>query len=116
MIGGNCEESLQLYKRSLEVARQLGDQIETSFEVQGVAMSLAGLRQRSQAVVLAEAARAEWDRIGADIHIRFWDELLERYIESAKQSLSEEELRSNLNQGRSLPFDDAVKLALDAKG
>jgi non-specific serine/threonine protein kinase len=116
LIEGNCEESLQLYKRSLEVARQLGDQIETSFEVQGVAMSLAGLGDRSQAVVLAAAARAEWDRIGADIHIRFWDGLLERYIGSAKQSLREEELESKLNQGRSLSFDDAVRLALDANG
>ncbi len=116
LIEGKCEESLQLYKRSLEIARQLGDQIETSFEVQGVAMSLAGLGQRGEAVVLAAAARAEWDRIGANIHIRFWDELLERYIGSAKQSLREEELRSKLNQGRSLPFNDAVKLALDANG
>ena len=116
LIEGNCEESLQLYKRSLEIARQLGDQIETSFEVQGVAMSLAGLGHPRQAVVLASAAKAEWDRIGANIHIRFWDELLKRYIESAKQSLPEEELRSKLGQGQSLPFDDAVKLALEAKG
>jgi hypothetical protein len=116
LIEGNCEESLQLYKRSLEIARQLGDQIETSFEVQGVAMSLAGLGHPRQAVVLASAAKAEWDRIGANIHIRFWDELLKRYIESAKQSLREEELRAKLEQGQSLPFDDAVKLALEAKG
>jgi len=116
LIEGNCEESLQYYKRSLGVARQLGDQIETSFEVQGVAMSLAGLGHPRQAVVLASAAKAEWDRIGANIHIRFWDELLERYIGSAKQSLHAEELSSKLDQGKSIAFDDAVKLALEANG
>jgi predicted ATPase len=114
LIEGNCEESLQLYKRSLDVARQLGDQVETSFEVQGVAMSLAGLGQRTRAVLLTAAAKAEWDRVGADIHIRFWDDLLERYIGFAKKSLREEELTSILNQGRLLAFDDAVRLALEA--
>jgi tetratricopeptide (TPR) repeat protein len=115
LIEGNCEESLQLYKRSLDVARQLGDQVETSFEVQGVAMSLAGLGKKHQAVLLATAAKAEWDRVGVDIHIRFWDELLDRYIGAAKKSLSEEELTSALDQGRSLPFDEAVRLALEAQ-
>jgi predicted ATPase len=114
LIEGNCEESLQLYKRSLAVAHQLGDQVETGFEVQGVAMSLAGLGQLRQGVLLAAAAKAEWDRIGADIHIRFWDELLERYIGSAKKSLSEEELESTINKGHSLSFDEAVSLALEA--
>jgi predicted ATPase len=114
LIEGNCEESLQLYKRSLAVAHQLGDQVETSFEVQGVAMSLAGLGQRTQALLLSTAEKAERDRDGADFHIRLWDELLERYIGTAKKSLSEEELTSTLNQGRSLAFDEAVTLALGA--
>jgi tetratricopeptide (TPR) repeat protein len=116
LIEGNCEESLQLYKRSLEIARQLGDQVETGFEVQGVAMSLAGLGQLRQGVLLATAAKAEWDRVDAHFHIRFWDELLERYVGAAKKSLSEEELASTLSEGKSLPFDDAVRLALDATG
>ena len=96
------------------MAQQLGDQLETSFEVQGVAMSLAGLGRSRQALLLATAAKAEWDRIGADIHIGFWDRLLERYISAAKKSLSEEELASTLKEGKSLPFDDAVRLALEA--
>src|SRR4029450_6297710 len=62
LIEGKCEESLDLYKRSLLLAQELGDQIETSFEVQGVAMSLAGLGEAEQALMLASAAKAEWDR------------------------------------------------------
>ena len=114
LIEGKCEESLELYKRSLVLAQELGDQIETSFEVQGVAMSLAGLGKGAQALVLASAAKAEWDRIGADIHIRFWDALLERYLGAAKKSLSEEAMTTILNKGQALSFDDAVARALKA--
>jgi hypothetical protein len=146
LIEGKCTESLDLYKRSLLVAQELGDQIETSFEVQGVAMSLAGLgvatladmgartsdglgvatvalgtaksrpgvTQAAQGVLLAEAAKAEWDRIGADIHIRFWDNLLDRYIDVAKKALPEPTLTDAINKGRSLSFNSAVALALQA--
>lgn len=147
LIEGKCTESLELYKRSLLVAQELGDQIETSFEVQGVAMSLAGLgvakladmgvptstglevstsaglgtaksrpgiTQATQGVLLAEAAKAEWDRIGADIHIRFWDILLDRYIDAARKALPEPTLTDTINKGRSLSFNSAVTLALQA--
>jgi hypothetical protein len=43
LILGNCTESLRLYKKSLVLAQAIGDKVEISFEVQGVAMSLAGL-------------------------------------------------------------------------
>ncbi|MGH9961024.1 MAG: hypothetical protein ACREBC_28545, partial [Pyrinomonadaceae bacterium] len=131
LIEGKCAESLKLYRRSLIVAQELGDQIETSFEVQGVAMSLAGLGlakfppgtadatqstlgvcEATQGVLLAEAAKAEWDRIGADIHIRFWDVLLDRYIGAARKALPESLLTESINKGRSLSFNMAVTLAL----
>jgi non-specific serine/threonine protein kinase len=147
LIEGKCTESLELYKRSLLVAQELGDQIETSFEVQGVAMSLAGLgvaklaemgvptptslggatsvglgtaksrpgiTPAAQGVLLAEAAKAEWDRIGADIHIRFWDNLLDRYIGAVRKALPEPTLTDAINKGRSLSFNSAVTLALQA--
>ena len=85
LIQGNCSESLKLYRQSLSLAHALGDQIETSFEVQGVAMSLSGLGESRQSVQLAAAAKAEWERIGADIQVRFWIELLDRFIGKAKQ-------------------------------
>jgi hypothetical protein len=131
LIEGKCTESLELYRRSLNVAQELGDQIETSFEVQGVAMSLAGLglaklragagvespsglTEMTQGVLLAEAAKAEWDRVGADIHIRFWDVLLDRYINAARNALPEPALTDTINKGRSLSFNAAVSLALQA--
>ena len=47
------------------------------------------------------------------IHVRFWDELLDRYLGAARRSLSIEDFEREWNSGRELPFDDAVKLALE---
>jgi non-specific serine/threonine protein kinase len=126
LIVDKCDESLGLYKKSLAVAKELGDQLETSFEVQGVAMSLAGLglanhatsagkNKIMQSVLLDESAKAEWYRIGADIHIRFWDTLLKRFIGAARNTLSEPELADAITKGRALPFDTAITLALQAE-
>ena len=113
LILGNCTESLNLYKRSLLLARAIGDKVEISFEVQGVAMSLAGLGEATLAMRLAGAVKAEWDRLGADIHIGFWDALLDRYFRAAKEVLGGESCAAEWNKGRELSFDDAVKLALE---
>jgi predicted ATPase len=121
LILGNCSESLKLYKKSLALANAMGDKVEISFEVQGVAMSLAGLdlhhplapSSTQVAIQLAGAVKAEWDRLGADIHVRFWDELLDRYLGAARQALSSEDFEREWQKGRAMPFDDSVKLALE---
>ena len=131
LILGNCKESLKLYQKSLALANAIGDKVEISFEVQGVAMSLAGIGlakmvfspsplrpvspspETQVALQLASAVKAEWDRLGADIHVRFWDELLDRYLGAARRSLSIEDFEREWNKGRELAFDDAVKLALE---
>ena len=133
LILGNCQDSLSLYQKSLTLAHAIGDKVEISFEVQGVAMSLAGLglasitisrvpvspRPRVSgpaaqiAVQLAGAVKAEWDRLGVDIHVRFWDALLDRYLDAARQALGTEAFEREWNKGRELSFDDAVKLALE---
>jgi hypothetical protein len=127
------------------LAQAIGDKVEISFEVQGVAMSLAGLGLTSSAlpssdasssdsfpesptrpasasafrnarvnlaIQLAGAVSAEWDRLGADIHVRFWDALLDRYLGAAERTLGNEAAETERNKGRALSFDEAVKLAL----
>ena len=113
LILGNCTESLRSYKQSLVLAQAIGDKVEISFEVQGVAMSLAGLGKAKIALRLAAAVKAEWDRMGVDIHVRFWDALLHRYLGAAKQALGTEASQAEWNKGREISFDDAVKLALE---
>lgn len=146
LILGNCDESLKLYQKSLMLAQAIGDKVEISFEVQGVAMSLAGLglagpgsarlddSERSsftaspshaveshassessvrKAVQLESAVKAEWDRIPVDIHVRFWDALLERYLGAAGASLGREVREAEWAIGSQLSFTDAVDLALE---
>ena len=113
LILGNCTESLKLYQQSLALARAIGDKVEISFEVQGVAMSLAGLGRANLALELAGAVKAEWDRLGADIHVRFWDALLDCYIGLAKHALGTESSAAAWTKGGELSFDDAVNLALE---
>lgn len=114
LILGNYTESLKLYKQSLVLAQAIGDKVEISFEIQGVAMSLSGLGEAKISLNLAGAVQAEWNRLGADIHVRFWDALLDRHLGAAKQSLGMKEWENEWNKGRQLSFDDAVKSALEA--
>jgi non-specific serine/threonine protein kinase len=112
LILGHCHESLELYKQSLSLAQAIGDKVEIGCEVQGVAMSLAGLGEKELAVRFAAAVRAEWDRIGVDIRVKFWDALLDRYIGAARQAMTAEDYQEEWSKGRSMPFDEAVTLAL----
>jgi len=143
LILGNCTDSLSLYKQSLVLAHAIGDKVEISFEVQGVAMSLAGLGltgmgealseikrvgfpqspsppfsispagEAQVAIQLAGGVKAEWNRLGVDIHVRFWDALLDRYLGAARQALGTEDFEREWNKGRELLFEDAVQLALE---
>jgi hypothetical protein len=89
----------------------LGDVVETSFEVQGVAMSQAGGGDPRSAVVLASSVEALWESLGVSISVAFWDALLERYLGPARAALGDE-LEAVRAEGRALAFDDAVELAL----
>jgi tetratricopeptide (TPR) repeat protein len=114
LIEGNRAESLALYQESLRHAEAIGDRLEMSFEVQGVAMSLAGLGRPEEAVRLAAAAKAEWGRIGVDLHLRFWDALLDRYIGAAHRALGEEAAARIQEEGRAMSFEQAMASARGA--
>ena len=113
LIAGHCHESLGLYRESLVLAEAIGDRLETSFEVEGVAMSLAGLGDAATAVRLQAAVRAEWARLGVNMQVRFWDALVERYIVPARAALGAI-AESAAKPGRALTFEDAVSEALSA--
>ena len=76
---------------------------------------LAGLGKSKESVQLAAAAKAEWERIGADIHVRFWTELLDRFIGNAKEDLGAEENEKARNEGTHLTFEEAVARALQVE-
>jgi tetratricopeptide (TPR) repeat protein len=114
LIQGECQESLELYKQSLRLAHAIGDRLETCFEIQGVAMSLAGLGQSERALRLAGAVKAEWERLGVDPHMRFWDELLDTYLGGARAILNQVQSEEADRSGRLLSFEDAIQDAFNA--
>jgi tetratricopeptide (TPR) repeat protein len=115
LIRGDPVEAGTRYRQSLRAALPLGDVVETSFEVQGVAMSEAGAGHPRRALVLAGAVEALWESLGLSISIAFWDALLERYLAPARASLGDEYDAARA-EGSALAFDDAVALALGYGG
>ncbi len=105
-------QALGLYRTSLMLARETGDRLEIGFEVQGVAMSLAGLGQADLALRLGGAVEAEYERIGSTLQVRFWDALLTRHLGTARETLGPADAARAWAAGRASPFDAAVGQAL----
>jgi hypothetical protein len=89
----------------------LGDVVETSFEVQGVAMAAAGNGDARRALLLAASVEAFWESLGLSISVAFWDGLLDRWLGIACETLGTE-AEAVWAEGRTLPFEDAIALAL----
>ncbi len=111
LIRGDPAEAERRYRESLRAALRLGDVIETSFEVEGVAMAAAGVGDAERALRLAGAVEALWESLGMSIRIAFWDALRERYLGPAREQLGAG-AEAVWAEGRALAFDDAVALAL----
>jgi predicted ATPase/class 3 adenylate cyclase len=111
LIREDYVEAEQLYRDSLRAALPLGDVLETSFEVQGVAMSAAGLGDDRRATTLGGAVNATWEAHGIAISVPFWDALLERHIAASRRRLADGD--AVWNEARTLSFERAVELALE---
>jgi predicted ATPase/class 3 adenylate cyclase len=111
LIRGDYDEAEDLYKASLRAALPLGDLLETSFEVQGVAMSAAGKGDWARGLRLVAAGYAVWESTGATVGVPFWNALLERHIGAAREGLGPD-ADDVWAEGHAMPFDDAVTLAL----
>jgi hypothetical protein len=75
LIRGDPEAAGMRYRQSLRAALPLGDVVETSFEVQGVAMSEAGAGDPRLALILAGSVEALWESLGLSVSVGFWDAL-----------------------------------------
>ena len=115
LIRGECDSALPRYRRALELAMELGDRAETAVEIQGVAMSLAGMKQPASALRLGGAAAAELEAVAVDMSgIVFWNALLERFYGQARAALGEAAATAAWREGRQTGFDYAVVHALDS--
>jgi len=114
LIRGDAEEAGTRYRESLQAALPLGDVLETSFEVQGVAMTSAGAGDPHRALRLAASVEALWESLGTSFSVAFWDALLEKYIGGAREALGAD-ADAVWAEGRTMAFEDAVDLALGAR-
>jgi predicted ATPase/serine/threonine protein kinase len=108
LIEGNGVESLRLYRESLILAAAIGDRMETSFEIEGIGMSLAALGRHSDGIRLIAASRAEWERLGINMKIRFWDALHERFVAPARDALGPVATAAAERAGRGMAFEATV--------
>ncbi|HEX7880722.1 MAG TPA: hypothetical protein VF720_15010, partial [Candidatus Eisenbacteria bacterium] len=111
LIEENYAAALHRYRDSLALVWAIGDRLESSFEVQGSAMSLAGLGRADEALRLAGAVEAEWERLGIEPHMGFWDRLLDRYLVSAR-SAGGAAAEAAWQYGRATSFEAAVTTVL----
>jgi predicted ATPase/class 3 adenylate cyclase len=111
LIRGDYDRAAARYRESLETVLGIGDVLETSFEIQGIAMSAAGQGDRVRAVTLAAAVEALWEERGIGISVPFWDGLLEQHVGGARRGLGAE-AEARWSEGRKLTLDEAIALAL----
>ena len=111
LIEHSFAESLKLYRESLRRAIILDDHIEMGFEVQGTAMSFAGLGEADIALRLVGGVAAEMARVGANASVRFWDALLDRHIGAARVQLGSK-IEQVWDEGFQLSFDEVIRLAI----
>lgn len=100
------------YALSLSAAWRAADEIETSFEIQGLAMAACGLGRSERAVRLFAAADTRLGSLGVTSLPRFWRELRDRHLDQARVALGPAQADSAWEAGRRMGLDAAVAEAL----
>jgi hypothetical protein len=76
-------------------------------------MAAGAAGQPEKALLLASAADAELNQLGIDYSgVRFWCELLDRYLTKARDKLGEGEAERAWEEGRRMGFEQAMEQAL----
>jgi predicted ATPase/class 3 adenylate cyclase len=110
LIRGDTRAADDRYQESLQAALPLGDVVESSYEIQGIAMASA-IEDPRRALRLAAAVETLHQSLGLPPGDTFWEALLERYIGRAREALGDE-ADPVWAEGLRLTFDDAVDLAM----
>jgi hypothetical protein len=113
LIEGDVGEAEVRYRLSLEAAWESGDQIETCYELQGIAMAAAGGGSAERALRLAAAAGARVKDLGVTDFPQFWAELIDLHVTRARNDLGQDAADATWRAGSQLPLAAAVAEALD---
>jgi hypothetical protein len=92
-----------------------GDTVNATFEMQGLAMSMAGRARPLKALRLDAAALAHRKALGVQMTIQFWEELRVRYLGYAQRDIGRNAAANARDEGTAMVFADAVQYALDLK-
>ena len=112
LIRGDVREAERRYGESLRAAVEYGDRFEMTFEVEGVGMAVAGQGRDAKAMRLAGSVAAERDALNVEVRIRFWDELVSRYIGEAAKRMGAEAAETEKRRGKTMGFKEAIDYAL----
>ncbi len=112
MIEGDVAEAERRYRLSLGAAWETGDQVESCYELQGMAMAAAGAGDAERALRLASAAAANIRKLGVDVIPPFWTALIDRHVALARTQLGDERADAAWAAGAQLSIQEAVTEAL----
>ena len=112
VMDGDMEEAERRYRLSLQAAWQSGDQVESCYELQGMAMAAAGMGNAERALRLAAAADATLRRLGVESLPPFWTALVDRHVAMARERLGTEAADAAWAAGAHLTMPSAVDEAL----
>ncbi|HET9940043.1 MAG TPA: protein kinase [Candidatus Eisenbacteria bacterium] len=113
LIAGDARSAEVFYTDSLRAAIDAGDPSEMCFEIEGIAMALAGQGRDRKAMVLVGALKAERERLGVDFHVRFWDALIDRFLTPARERMGSGAAAAE-REGRAMGFRTAIDYALSS--
>jgi predicted ATPase len=96
---------------ALEEVLTTGDEWNEVTEVFGLAMIAAGLQRDEDAVRLEGAVEARWEELGIGTRPRVLESWRERDLGAARARLGEPRATAAFDEGRAMPWEDAVGLA-----
>jgi predicted ATPase/Tfp pilus assembly protein PilF len=110
---GDCEGACRRYRRSLELALNVGHRDQAATELMGFAMALAGTGRAADALRLAGAVDAFKESLGGGEDFPFWRGLKKRYLGRARRELGMAAADAASEEGRKTEFDHAARAVLE---
>ena len=101
--------------RALETALRIGDVMQQTIEVLGLAFTAAGLGRDEDALRLEGAIDAKWQELGVSHAPPLSEAWRERDLVPARARLGEPRASAVFDEGRAMTWDEAVEFALGKK-
>jgi predicted ATPase/class 3 adenylate cyclase len=101
--------------RALETTLRIGDVMQQTIEVLGLAFTAAGLGRDEHALRLEGAIDAKWKELGVSHAPPLSEAWRERDLVPARARLGEQRASAAFDEGRAMTWDQAVELALGEK-